>query len=129
MLIQGASMEPTYHNMQMVVLDKNFSEEDIMQGDVIAFKCDKLDAVLVKRVVAIPGQSVEIQDGTLFVNGVPSSYYERGAFEYAGNLDSEIVLGDEEYIVIGDNVDESKDSRYDEVGVVRFQDIRGKIVH
>ncbi len=48
MIIQGKSMEPTYHNLQMVVInrwDKSYNE-----GDVIVFKCKGLDAVLVKRI-------------------------------------------------------------------------------
>ena len=58
MLIQGESMAPTYHNLQLVVLDKR--GEAYEPGEVIAFSCDGLNAVLVKRVVAGPGDTAQI---------------------------------------------------------------------
>lgn len=126
MLIQGSSMEPTYHNMQIVVLDKH--TKDYAVGDVIAFNCEKLSSVLVKRIVALPGDSVQITDGTLYVNGRPTDLYPQGIFDEEGVLIEEIILGVGEYIVIGDNVQESKDSRYKEVGVVEKSTIIGRIL-
>lgn len=123
LLIQGSSMEPSYHNFQFVVLnkyDKNYKE-----GDVIAFNCEGLSAVLVKRIVATPGDTVQIIDGTLFVNGDQSDIYKSGAFDELGLLSDEILLDDMEYIVIGDNIPESRDSRYEEVGIVFEEDIIG----
>ncbi len=125
-LIQGNSMQPAYHNMQLVVLDKKTS--DYKQGDVIAFNCDKLEDVLVKRIAAGPGDVAVIIDGTLYVNGEVSAIYpEQGYFEEAGILEKTIHLNSGEYIVIGDNVQESKDSRYEEVGVVNREKIMGRI--
>ncbi len=126
MLIQGDSMEPSYHNMQIVFVQKSFS--NIIPGDVVAFECAKLDSVLVKRVVAGPGQCVVIKEGTLFVDGKSSPYYEQVFFSYSGELGEEVVLSDEEYIVIGDNVNSSIDSRYSEVGVVTLDSIIGRVV-
>lgn len=126
MLIQGGSMEPTYHNMQLVLLEKNYGE--LAAGDVIAFGCEDLDSVLVKRVVALPGQSVVIRDGTLYVDGMESPLYDRGAFEYAGLLEMEARIAGGNYAVIGDNVIESKDSRYEEVGFVDEGSVLGRVV-
>ncbi len=127
MLIQGDSMAPTYHNLQLVVLDKR--DRTFEAGDVIAFECRGLSAILVKRIVAVPGDSVVIDRGVLTVNGAASSVYGRDVtFEYAGLLENAIVLGDGEYVVIGDNIVESRDSRYDPVGIVRAGDIIGKLV-
>lgn len=121
-------MEPTYHNMQLVLLKKSIDETEIHNGDIIVFRCEELDAVLVKRVVGIPGQSVLIREGTLYIDGVPSSYYPEEEFAYAGLFETELVLGDKEFAVIGDNVDESKDSRYEEVGVIKRKDIKGIVL-
>lgn len=52
LLIHGDSMNPTYHNMQFVMIDKYSG--GYTYGDVIAFQCDNLDSVLVKRIVACP---------------------------------------------------------------------------
>lgn len=59
-------MEPAYHNMQMVILEKN--RTDYTYGDVIAFQCGTLNALLVKRIVACPGDRVVIREGCLYVN-------------------------------------------------------------
>lgn len=65
-LIRGDSMRPAYHNMQLVLIDKH--SKQYTYGDVIAFQCDKLDAVLVKRIVACPDDRVIVKDGTLYIN-------------------------------------------------------------
>lgn len=126
LLIQGNSMEPAYHNMQIVLLDKRTN--DYQYGDVIAFACEELSAILVKRIAACPGDTVVILNGTLYVNGEVSSIYpEAGYFKEAGILEECVRLGSGEYIVIGDNADDSKDSRYEEVGVVNQGQIVGKV--
>lgn len=149
MLIQGDSMSPSFHHLQLVVLDKH--SEEFSYGDVVAFRCAGLDAVLVKRVVACPGDTVQIvflnemssngQDtselgalnvkkgGILLVNGEINTVYGREAvFDYAGIAEKELKLGKGEYFVIGDNVAESKDSRYQSIGTVRVEDIIGKVL-
>lgn len=120
-------MLPSYHSWQIVVLDKRVS--DYYLGDVIAFRCGELNAVLVKRIAAGPGDTVRILDGTLMVNGEISRVYpEKEVFDYAGMLSATVMLKDSEYIVIGDNIVESKDSRYDMVGIIHANDIIGKLI-
>lgn len=127
MLIQGESMSPSYHNMQLVLLDKYTKEYSY--GDVIAFKCDELSSVLVKRIVACERDAVRIEDGTLYINnGVSQIYPKKGIFQYAGLLEEEKQLKDDQYVVIGDNIDESKDSRYEEVGIIFETDIIGRVI-
>ena len=123
MLIRGNSMEPTYHTMQFVVLDKR--DHTYRSGDVVAFRCKDLHAVLVKRVVAGPGQSVVIRGGKLLVDDKEPALYERAVFSYDGILSEPIALSSGEYIVIGDNIEESKDSRYEQVGIIQEKDIIG----
>lgn len=128
MLIQGESMLPSFHNMQLVVLDKQ--SKDYRTGDVVAFYCDALSAVLVKRIVACQSDEVQIKGTQLYVNGEVSPIYSNEIrFEYAGVLEESIKLKQNEYIMIGDNVSESKDSRYKEVGIVEKKDIIGRIIY
>ena len=125
-MIQGRSMHPTYRHLQMVLLNKH--EKDYRRGDVVAFSCEGLSAVLVKRIAAEPGDTVMIRDRDLLVNGVQSALYpEEDRFFYAGLLSEEIILADGEYIVLGDNTDESIDSRYPEVGILRREVILGTV--
>ncbi len=119
-------MLPNYHSMQLVVLDKHNREYQV--GDVIAFRCEGLSAVLVKRIAACGGDTAQIIDGTLYVNGEVSSLYEEGSFDYAGILEEKATLSTGEYVVIGDNIAVSKDSRNPEIGIVQEEIIIGKII-
>ena len=125
MLIQGDSMKPTYNNMQLVFLDK--TSDEYVVNDVIAFKCKELSTVLVKRIVAVPGDTVQIIDNALYVNGQKNVYYEDVYFTYAGITEKVTELTESQYFVIGDNVEKSKDSRYAEVGCVDERSIIGRV--
>lgn len=126
MLIQGESMEPTYDHMQLVALNKY--DREFKRGDVVAFWCQELSSVLVKRIVAVPGDDVVIQHGTLYINDCVSEVYpELGIFSYAGLMEETISLQEGEYLLLGDNMELSKDSRYPEVGIVIESQIYGRI--
>lgn len=123
-LIQGRSMEPEYHNGQFVLVDRTGSEYHA--GDVILFHCEELSASLVKRVVACPGDRIVISAGQLFVNSVPAPGYS--GIAYAGIAETELTLDSESYFVLGDNLAESKDSRYAEIGIINIKEIKGKVM-
>ena len=124
MLIQGESMYPTYRNCQIVVLDKKPVNLEI--GDVIAFRCEYLDSFLVKRIVAGAGDIVQIKGGALYVNDIAYAV-EKNLISYPGIASEPIQLTENEYFVLGDNFEKSKDSRYSEVGIVKNTDIIGKV--
>ena len=127
MLIEGDSMLPSYHNLQLVILDKR--DRAFQAGDVIAFRCEKLSSVLVKRIAACPGETACISGGTLYVDGQKSAVYpEEGQFSQAGLLAEPVRLQAGEYLVIGDNTGASTDSRSAEVGAVKESDIIGKVI-
>lgn len=126
-LIRGDSMLPTYHNMQLVLMDRH--SEDYTYDDVIVFWCNDLKSVLTKRIVACPGDEVLILDGILYVNDEVSSVFsEEYLFEYAGIADNPVRLTIGQYFVIGDNIEKSKDSRYPAVGCVSVSNIKGKVI-
>ena len=126
-LVRGDSMVPAYHNMQLVLADRHSG--DYTYGDVIAFHCDGLDTVLIKRIAACPGDEVKIEDGCLYINGGGSTVFAEGTvFSYAGIAELPVQMADGQYFVIGDNIEKSKDSRYREVGCVNENRIIGKII-
>lgn len=126
-LIQGDSMEPAFHSGQLVLLRKNVN--DFYVGDVVAFRSEPLKGILIKRIAAGPGDTIQIIDGTLYLNGAPETEAIEGkSIEFAGSVAEPVTLQDEEYFVLGDNVARSKDSRYHEIGCVRQMDIIGKVV-
>lgn len=119
-------MTPSYHHLQLVILDKH--NRNYQRGDVAAFWCEELSCTLVKRIAALPEDRVVIREETLYINDQPSKIYpEPGLFSYAGILADEIILGSGEYLLLGDNMEESKDSRYREVGIISESNIFGKI--
>ena len=121
-------MLPSYHNWQLVFIDKHTKEYDY--GDVIVFTNDALAATLTKRIIALPGDTVQIQDGIVYVNQTPSSLIrEKEKLSYSGIAASPITLAADEYFVLGDNYEESKDSRFEEIGCVKQETILGKILN
>lgn len=120
-------MEPSYHNLQFALLDKYTDRFE--NGDVIAFFCEGLDAVLVKRIVATPNETVRISNGTLYVNGNASAeFVQPGTITDGGIASEEIHLDEDEFFVLGDNLPQSIDSRHKTVGPVDQQHIIGKVI-
>ena len=120
-------MSPSLHDKQLVILQRHNLK--FTYGDIVAFQCKGLSSVLVKRIAACPGDTVVIENGTLFVNGEVSIIYsDKSIFEYSVTLSNAVKLDKGQYIVIGDNIAESKDSRYQKVGYISEDDILGKII-
>lgn len=127
MLVQGQSMEPELRNFQLVFLDKY--SDSYENGDIIAFFCENLDCVLVKRIVASGGDSIVILNRTLYVNGrISMDVPDNGQILYGGLAETALTVPEGAYFVLGDNHDASKDSRYTEVGLVHEEDIMGKVI-
>ncbi len=118
----GPSMEPTLSGGQSVFVNRISTRMGIIhRGTVIAFYPGGNHSAhpYIKRVEGLPGDTVEIRDGILLINGEPSE--DRARFdliEDPGEVSSAITLGDREYFVIGDNRNNSEDSRSAGIGNV-----------
>jgi len=130
-LIQENSMSPTISSGDTVLLNRTaYFIGSPKRGDLIAYRiADRLDsAVYVKRVIGLPGETIEIRDGLILINDV--TYMEDDDFpeiENAGLAEGGITLGSEEYFVLGDNRNASEDSRYADVGNISAGDILGRV--
>lgn len=126
----GVSMEPTLYNGQEVLIDRfSYFFKAPKQSDVIVFKPNgnNNSHYYVKRIIGVPGDRLEIRDGQIYINGllyVESTVYDK--IEDGGIAENGIVLGEDEYFVLGDNRNNSDDSRSSNVGVVMKDYIFGK---
>lgn len=125
----GVSMEPSLYSGQTIFVNRFvYSLFSPAQDDVVVFlpNGNQNAHYYVKRVVAVPGDKVQITNGVLYVNGEAqtSDVYDKMA--EAGIAENEITLQSEEYFVLGDNRNNSEDSRSANVGVVNEKDIVGK---
>ena len=98
-------------------------------GDVIVFlpNGNEKSHYYVRRVVGVPGDKVWIKDGALYINGkLYEEAKEVASMTEAGIAETEIQLGQDEYFVLGDNRNNSEDSRYANIGNIKKEYIIGK---
>lgn len=122
----GVSMEETIaHNQNILVNRTKYILFAPKVSDVIVFKQGSNEHIYIKRVVATPGDSVQIVEGHLYVNDVlVRSKFDKMAD--AGIASNKIILSEDEFFVLGDNRNHSEDSRSEAMGVIVRDEIIGK---
>ncbi len=129
--VVGSSMNPVLESNDVVLLDKlcyTFSEPE--RFDVVCFSVEKNGSTgtYVKRIVGLPGETVQIRDGLVLIDGeCPDPENPLYQASVSGNASDPIVLGEDEYFVLGDNRAGSEDSRFSNVGNVHFSQIEGRL--
>lgn len=128
--VSGSSMEPTLSNNDQLILDKisyRFSEPQ--RFDIIVFPFQYAEKTFyVKRIIGLPGETVRVDlQGNIYINGqILNEDYGKETINFAGLAVEPITLGDDEYFVMGDNRNNSSDSRDPSVGNIRRSNIIGK---
>ena len=93
--VSGDSMTPTYTSGQPVLIQKWGLPDCLNRGDVVIIHREDLHRDIVKRIVALPGDTVQITDGILYVNAIPEDNLQHlPAMEDPGNAASPITLDD-----------------------------------
>lgn len=126
--VVGVSMEPTLYNSQQIFINQFiYNISNPKSGDVVVFLPNGNENIhyYVKRVVAVPGDRVLIDNGVLYVNGSVSGLISQKILD-SGIAANEITLSSGEYFCIGDNPNNSEDSRSANIGPVDAEDIIGK---
>ena len=114
--VEGSSMEDKLHDKDQLIVDC-FTYRFIhapKRQDVVVFRLkDQPDTFYVKRVIGLPGETVQIIDSVIYINGeaIPDPYATQDTFP-AGSAEQVIILGEDEFFVMGDNRNNSTDSRY-----------------
>ncbi len=130
--VDGNSMNPTLNNGDNLWISKiSYTVGDPKRFDVIVFNYDE-NTTYVKRIIGLPGETVLIDElGNIYINGeVLSENYgkERISRNKLGRASQPVLLGSDEYFVLGDNRNNSSDSRYSDVGNIKRKEIVGKAV-
>lgn len=116
-IVSGASMEPTLDPREYLVIDElTYRFEEPARGDVVIFRYPlDPDVFFIKRIIGLPGETVQIRDGAVFVQSAGGTAIQLNEpYVPAGNNKKEsslITLADDEYFVLGDNRGASSDSR------------------
>lgn len=123
--IEGSSMNHTLQsgNIALVTtLDYRLGSEP-QRGDIVECRFPNRSDAYIKRVIGLPGETVEIRDGETYIDGVlyPERYVSSRAQDYS------VVLGEDEYLVLGDNRADSYDSRAEEMGPIGRKDFLGRV--
>ena len=132
--VDGSSMYPTLVDKDYLVLESNFLYRDVKQGDIVVLKVDYFEEPIVKRVIATGGQTVDIDfdQGIVYVDGtaLEEDYINEPTYksylEYGMGLDYPVTVPEDSVFVMGDNRNESADSRFAPVGCVPESQISGR---
>ncbi len=133
-VVDGSSMENTLQDGDSLWVNKwRYRFNDPERFDIVVFPPQyNTGTYYIKRIIGLPGETVQIDlQGNIYINGeILMESYGREIIDtdHSGRALGEIVLGDDEYFVLGDNRNNSVDSRYEQVGNVKRDTLIGKAV-
>lgn len=127
-VVDGRSMNPTLNDGDNLIVEKlSYRFGDPERFDIIVFPYDD-SSYYIKRIIGMPGETVQIDlDGNIYIDGeILEEDYGMETILDPGRAINPITLGDDEYFVLGDNRNNSKDGRNELVGNIRRDKIVGR---
>ncbi len=130
--VSGPSMEATLHDGDNLIVDKiSYRFRDPERFEIIVFPYQYAeDTFYIKRIIGMPGDTLQIIDGYVYINGelLEEDVYGKELIDETkkGIADEPVVLGEDEYFVMGDNRNHSSDSRDPSVGVLNRDQLVGR---
>ena len=94
---------------------------------LIYYSIKKNNLIIIKRIVGVPHDTLIVKEGKLYINNEVNAKYNN--IQEAGILKDEVVLNKNQYFIIGDNYNNSIDSRSNEIGIIEKNNIIGKIIN
>lgn len=131
-LVDGRSMQPTFENGERLIVSRvHYLVREPLRGDVVVFNSldpNEIGIMLIKRVVGLPGEEVKFIDQQLHINDqlVDEPYILEACRQFSCDSDEVWALGENEYFVMGDNRNNSQDSR--RFGPVPIENVVGHVV-
>ena len=127
--VSGESMETTLSDGDHLIVDKiTYRFRDPKRYDIVVFPYRyEENTYYIKRIIGLPGETVQIVDGYVYINGVQlDEHYGNALIMAPGQVAQPIRLGEDEYFVLGDNRNNSQDSRSANVGVIHRDELLGR---
>lgn len=121
--IPSGSMIPTIRIDDRIFVTRIYNHDNLDRGDIIVFYSEEFEESMIKRLIGLPGDTVEIENGVVSINGeelIEDYVVEKD--NYTGYFE----VPNEEYFFLGDNRKNSKDSRYWEDSYISKENIEGK---
>lgn len=128
--VVGYSMEPTLLNGDRILINKlEYGLSSPKRYDIVVFQPNiETSHYYIKRIIGLPGEKLEIKNGLIYINDEKlTEPMELDSIISPGLAEKEIVLGSDEYFLLGDNRNNSEDSRFSNVGNVKHHNIIGKV--
>ena len=128
-VVIGDSMQTTLSDGDNLITDKiTYRFKDPKRFDIVVFPFkENTSKLLIKRIIGMPGETVQIKNGKVYINGYElQENYGIAVMNDAGLASEPILLGEDEYFVLGDNRNNSQDSRFSSVGNVSRSDLIGR---
>lgn len=132
-VVDGDSMMDTLQDRDNLIVEKvSYHLGDPNRFDIIVFYPygrDDKEHYFIKRVIGLPGEKIQIVGEDIYINDeILEESYGKDPITYPGLVAEPIVLGEDEYFVLGDNREISRDSRFEDVGPVKRDLIEGKVL-
>ena len=128
-VVNGVSMQPTLSDGDNLIVDKlSYRFHDPDRFDIIVFPQED-GRYFIKRIIGLPGENVRIdEDGFIYINGENlQESYGKEVMRDPGLAKDGIQLGADEYFLLGDNPQGGEDSRSSDIGIVKKDDLYGKV--
>ncbi len=127
--VSGHSMETTLSHGDQLIVDKiSYRFRAPNRYDIVVFPYQyEENTYYIKRIIGLPGETVQIVDGYVYIDGQQlDEHYGNEVMLDPGIAEEPVTLGDDEYFVLGDNRNNSQDSRAANVGVIHGKDLLGR---
>ena len=124
--VSGTSMEPTFHNDEILLVSRLSKHlRTPRRGDVVFFRDPDGDGFLIRRIVALPGETVEVVGGKVYIDSCPLDESAYLTEEVPAGDSPAVTVPEGAYYVLGDNRSETYDSRVPAFGCVETGEILG----
>lgn len=120
----SGSMIPTLNDYDRALVSRIYNMDNAKRGNIFVFYSQELDEIVVKRLIGLPGDEIEIKNGVVFINGIQlDEDYVKNNIEYNGIF----KVPEGKYFFLGDNRSNSYDSRFWTNPYINSSDIEGKL--